>query len=317
MNKNSRIYIAGHTGMVGRSLVNALLCAGYQNLLLLTHQDLDLVEQSAVINFFKCHAIDLVIILAAKVGGIQANITTPSEFFYENAMISNHVIRAAYKAGIKYVLNIGSSCMYPKDLALLKESDLMTGVLEPTNKGYALAKLGAAYFCQAIEVQMGYHYKTLIPCNLYGPHDNFDPINAHMIPSAIRKIYSAKCSNKFFVSIWGDGQARREFMYVDDLTHCIVLAIEKGIESLPSMMNVGLGYDFTINEYYKKIAKILGYQGEFNHDLSKPVGMLRKCLDITLAKQWGWQAEYALDTGVAKTCEYFLKHIWEEGSVYV
>ena len=303
INKKSRIYIAGHTGMVGHSLIATLKTTGYENLVLTTRAKVDLTNSAQLQAFFAEYSIDVVILLAAKVGGIQANIANPTEFYLENTLIATNVIQAAWQAGVHTLLNIGSSCMYPAGRAWLSETDLMTGSLEPTNQGYALAKIGAAELCRAISQQYKLSYKTLIPCNLYGPYDNFHPEKSHMISAAIRKVHHAKQSGET-VEIWGDGKARREFMFVDDLSDCILQVIER-IEATPQMMNVGLGQDHTIQEYYDMIAKVLGYQGEYQYDLSKPVGMKRKRLNVDRATKWGWQYKTSLEQGIAKTYDYF------------
>lgn len=307
------LFIAGANGMVGQALVPVLKAAGYQNLLLPSREELDLINQSAVNDFFKQQSIDTVIILAAKVGGIQANIQNPVDYFYMNTMVTSNIIYAALQNDVKSVLNIGSSCMYPKDLPILRESDLLSGILEPTNQGYALAKLGANFFCKYVSDMYDYAYKTLIPCNLYGPYDNFNPATSHMISGVIYKIYHAIQDKTPCVTIWGDGLARREFMYVEDLARCILLALEKGLHTLPDWMNVGLGYDFTVDEYYHKIAATLGYTGDFHYDLKKPIGMKKKCLDVSLAHQWGFKAKYSLEVGLNKTWHYFEKnHLGKE-----
>lgn len=212
---------------------------------------------------------------------------------------------AAASHGVKYFINMGSSCMYPKDRETLSEEDLLTGKLEPTNEGYAIAKVSSALLCEYISRQFHYDYKTLIPCNVYGPYDNFDLLKSHMIPAAVRKIHEAKEQGFDEISIWGDGLSRREFMYVADLVDFIILAIKK-IKELPSMVNVGLGHDYSINEYYQKIAEVIGYHGSFSHDLDKPTGMRRKLLNVGRAHQLGWQAKTSLERGIFLTYQHYL-----------
>lgn len=291
--------------MVGMNLCRFLIEQGEHELLTPSRDELDLLNQEVVKNYIHQQQPDLIIHLAAVVGGIQANINSPVKFLVENTLINTHVIQSALLAGTPKFLNMGSSCMYPKDRERLHEEDLLTGKLEPTNEGYALAKNSSALLCRYISQQYGLAYKTIIPTNLYGPYDNFDLVSSHLMPAIIRKIHEAKQQSKNEVIIWGDGEARREFMYVDDLARFIILAMEL-MSELPDIINVGCGEDHTINEYYEKVAKVFGYQGGFVHDLSKPVGMRCKLLDVTRAKNLGWRSVVSLEEGIEKTYQFFL-----------
>lgn len=270
-------------------------------------KQLDLLNYASVEEYLSCHKPDIIIHAAGKVGGIQANLNHAAEFLSENLLMGLNLLLAAKKANIRKVLNLGSSCMYPRNATNpLMEDMILKGELEPTNEGYALAKIVVARMCQYITNEdKNFHYKTLIPCNIYGRWDNFDPTSSHMIPAVIRKIHEAIKGNKDAVQIWGGGTARREFMYAGDLADCIVHAITN-FDTLPQVMNIGLGYDYTIDEYYKIIASALGYHGKLVHDLSKPVGMTQKLVDIGKLRKWGWKAETSLEIGIAKTYEFYL-----------
>src|SRR3990167_3332248 len=300
-----KILITGSNGMVGRSLIKKLEQSSDIKLLVPTRHDLNLLNQEAVNNYFIIHQPEMIIHLAARVGGIQANILNPVEFLTENVLMNTFVIASALAQKIPRLLFLGSSCMYPKGREMLHESDMLTGLLEPTNEGYALAKISGASLCKYINQQYGLSYKTIVPCNLYGPYDNFNPIRSHLIPAMIRKLHNGKQQNINEVSIWGNGAVRREFMFVDDLSEFILLAI-KQIDNMPQQVNVGLGYDYTINEYYQIAAKIIHFQGKLVHDLDKPSGMQRKLLNVDLAKTLGWQANFSIEVGLQKTYDYFL-----------
>lgn len=250
----------------------------------------------------------MVIHAAGKVGGIHANIREPAGFLLENLDMGRNVVWAAHKAGIRRLINLGSSCMYPRNHSEpLGEEMVLKGELEPTNEGYALAKVVTARLCEYImKEDASFHFKTLIPCNVYGRFDNFDPARSHLVPAIIRKIHLAKQNSQQVVDIWGDGKARREFMYAGDLADALVRAI-KEFESLPSTMNVGLGYDYSINEYYQAAADAMGYEGEFVHDLTKPVGMARKLVSVERQKLWGWSARHVLREGIEETYRFYLK----------
>ena len=300
-----RILITGATGMVGHHLVQALQQKQGMYLLTPDRHQLNLLDRNNVEHYLKNNPCDLIIHLAARVGGIQANINAPVEFLVENTLINTQLIQAALQAKVPQFLNLASSCMYPRDRELLTEEDLLTGKLEPTNEGYAISKISVTLLCNYIQRQYGLAYKTLVPCNLYGPYDHFDLNKSHLIPAIIAKLHDAKINHKAEVEIWGDGTARREFMYVGDLVQFILQAMEK-LESLPEYINVGLGYDYSINEYYQTAAEIMGFNGKFSHDLTRPVGMRRKLLNIQKAVEFGWKPSVSLAEGIEKTYRYYL-----------
>ncbi len=306
----TKILITGSKGMVGRNLVERL--SGDREVVLLTpgRAELNLLDREAVSGYMNRTRPDIVFHLAAKVGGIQANINEPVEFFAENQLMNTHVILEAMGAGVKRLINLGSSCMYPRDRDILRESDMLTGELEPTNEGYALAKISAARLCEYISHSKDLMYKTVVPCNLYGRYDHFEIERSHMVPAVIRKLHEARESGHDEVSIWGDGESRREFMYVDDLIDFLILAMNR-LETLPDMVNVGLGIDYTVNEYYRVGASVVGYTGVFNHDLSKPAGMRRKLMDSSAVHKLGWKAKTSLEEGMKKTYQYYLSQIVE------
>ncbi|GGY76358.1 GDP-L-fucose synthase family protein [Marinobacter zhanjiangensis] len=305
-----RIFLTGGSGMVGQNL-QAHSYARECEVLAPSSRELDLTDQQAVLAYIQDNRPDVVIHAAGQVGGIQANMADPVGFLVNNSLMGLHVINSACQAGVRHCVNLASSCMYPRSAPNpLKEEQILTGELEPTNEGYALAKITATRLCQYInrmhdEVQ----YLTLIPCNLYGHHDSFDPAHSHMIPAVIRKIHEAREQGAETVEIWGDGEARREFMYAEDLADCVfeVIAQVKAGEPVPDLMNVGLGTDYSINEYYQAIAGVVGYMGRFEHDLSKPVGMRQKLIDSSRVNALGWHAKTPLDDGIAKTYQFFLE----------
>ena len=271
--------------------------------------ELNLMKYDDVHAFLKEHQVDCVIHCAGRVGGIQANIKNPVDFLTENSIMGQNIVLASKNLGIKKLINFGSSCMYPKAAKNpIKEDALLTGSLEPTNEGYALAKLNVAKLCEYVNKEnKDFHYKTLIPCNLYGYYDSFSPEKSHMIPAVIRKIYEAKKNNSPSVVIWGDGTAKREFLFTKELSK-IVSFILRDLQSLPNYLNIGLGRDYTIKEYYQEIASVIGYHGLFEFDKSKPVGMKQKLVDISRLKQLGWNKESNLRDGLEETFKYFLKN---------
>jgi len=303
-----KVLITGANGMVGKNLVERLTLNKNLELLTPKRSVLNLLDQDAVIAYMHEHQPDIVFHLAAKVGGIQANINEPVEFLVENTLMNTHVIMGAAHAGVKQLLNLGSSCMYPRGRDVLHESDMLTGELEPTNEGYALAKVMAARLCQYITKSKRLTYKTIVPCNIYGRYDHFDAVRSHMVPAVIRKLHEAKVRGDSEVSIWGDGESRREFMYVEDLIDFLVWAMSH-MQELPDMVNVGLGVDYSINEYYRVGAEVIGYTGAFTHDLSKPAGMRRKMMDVSLSQDLGWTAATSLRDGVEKTYEHYLREV--------
>lgn len=302
-----RILLTGGGGMVGRNLLEYSINTDIE-LVAPRSSELNLLDFSAVQSYLHELKPDMVIHAAGKVGGIQANMRQPVAFLMENIDIGRNIVLASYEVGIKQLINLGSSCMYPRNHDEPLDEDLiLKGELEPTNEGYALAKITIAKLCEYImREDASFHYKTLIPCNLYGRHDKFDPLHSHLIPAIIHKIYQAKQSGQTSVEIWGDGTARREFMYAGDLADALVHAIDQ-FETTPDLINIGLGHDYTINEYYEVVADVLRYEGSFTHDLTKPVGMARKLVSTNRQDKWGWKAKHSLREGIAKTYEYYLE----------
>jgi Nucleoside-diphosphate-sugar epimerases len=302
-----RILLTGGGGMVGRNFLEHPALDEFE-VLAPRSSELNLLDYAAVSAYLREHAPDMVIHAAGKVGGIQANMREPVHFLLDNLDIGRNIVWAAHEAGVKRLLNLGSSCMYPRNHSEpLTEDMVLKGELEPTNEGYALAKIITARLCEYImREDASYQYKTLIPCNIYGRHDKFDPTHSHLVPAIIHKIHQARQAGLNEVEIWGDGTARREFMYAGDLADCLVHAVQH-FDTLPSVMNVGLGDDVTINEYYQVAAEVIGYTGKFVHDLSKPVGMKRKLVSVEKSRAWGWQAKTNLRSGLAETYQYYLK----------
>jgi len=302
-----RVFLTGGGGMVGRNLLEHPFASKHE-VFSPSSSELDLRDFQAVDRWLSEKAPDVVIHAAGFVGGIQANLRDPVRFLLDNVDIGRNVISSSFKNNIKTLINLGSSCMYPRDAQNpLDEEMILKGELEPTNEGYALAKIFSARLCEYISREdSSYRYKTLIPCNIYGRHDKFEPIHSHMVPAIINKLHIAKTKNNDQVDIWGDGNARREFMYAGDLAECIWRAIDE-FDSLPATMNVGLGYDYTVNEYYRVAADVIGYKGMFVHDLSKPVGMKQKLVSIEKLEHWGWQASTSLQDGLRKTYQFYLE----------
>ncbi|TAK48937.1 MAG: NAD-dependent epimerase/dehydratase family protein [Xanthobacteraceae bacterium] len=294
-----RILLTGGNGLLGRALKRVL--AEERPPLQLDapgRAALDLTDQRAVRRHFATERYDAVIHAAATVGGIRANIERPTAFLAENILMNTLVIEAAREAGIGSLLFLGSSCMYPKDLGKdLAETDLLTAPLEPTNEGYALAKIAGARHCEAVSRQYGLAYRTVVPCNLYGPDDHFDFERGHLVAAALRKVHEAKRDGARAVTIWGDGEARREFMYVDDLAR-FILRWAGRLGELPPLINVGVGDDHSVNDYYRVAADVVGYGGDFTHDLAAPVGMRRKLMDVSQAHRLGWRAATPLAEGM-------------------
>lgn len=301
-----KIYITAKNGLVGKNLLENKQLQKHE-IFATSHSELDLMDYGAVKDFLYQKKPDMVIHCAGKVGGIQANIKSPYDFFMNNAVMGINVVRASKELGIKKFLNLSSSCSYPKDYKQpLKEEYVLQGELEPTNEGYALAKLSVLRMCEYISQQFSdFLYKTLIPCNLYGRYDKFSPENSHMIPAVIRKVHESKASHSSMIDIWGDGTARREFMYAGDLADGIAYVVDN-FEKIPTLMNIGLGYDYTVNEYYRAVAEVIGWDGIFKHDLSKPAGMKQKLVDITKLTKLGWKPKTSLKEGIKKTYDYFL-----------
>lgn len=303
-----KILITGSNGMVGRNIVEFEKSKNY---ILLTpnSSDLNLLDRKSVDEYIKLNNPDIVIHCAGIVGGIQANMANPVKFLVDNTQMGLNIIMASQEAGIKRFINMSSSCMYPREaINPLGEELILKGELEPTNEGYALAKITATRLCEYINREdEEYQYKTVIPCNLYGKYDKFDPKHSHMLPAVIKKIHEAKEAN-VDSDIWGSGEARREFMYAEDLADFIYYALEN-FEKMPQNINVGLGHDYTINEYYEAIAKIIGFKGKFIHDLTKPIGMKQKLIDDSKLKEFGWSYKTSLEDGIKKIYEYYLEEV--------
>ncbi len=294
--------------MVGRNIIALAKEQGFE-IDAPDRSTLDLLNYEAVLDYIKQSKPDVVMHCAGLVGGIQANIAAPFDFAFVNMQIGLNIVSASNAADIDNLLNFGSSCMYPRAAKNpLKESSILTGELEPTNEGYAIAKVSTARLAQYANSQFGRIYKTLIPCNLYGYWDKFDPEKSHMIPAVIRKLHEATLNNQTKVDIWGDGLARREFMFAEDLADFSLFSAAN-MGRLPDLLNVGLGSDYSINDYYKAIANVVGYKGDFIHDLSKPVGMKQKLVDTSIQSNLGWQPKHTLEEGLSKTYQYFLKEV--------
>jgi GDP-L-fucose synthase len=302
-----RILLTGGTGMVGRNLLEHPSLADLE-VLAPSSQELNLCDFSSVLSYIERHKPEMVIHCAGKVGGIQANIRKPLEFLTDNLDMGRNIVLAARQKGVKRLINLGCSCMYPRNQsAPLCEEMVLKGELEPTNEGNALAKIVVARMCDYIRQEdESFKFKTLIPCNLYGHHDKFDPTHSHLIPSIIYKIHQAMQCGHSNVEIWGDGTARREFMYAGDLADVLVRAITH-FDSLPNYMNIGLGHDHSVNDYYQIAAQVMGYNGSFTHDTSKPVGMARKLVNISRQLAWGWSSQNDLFEGISKTYNFYRK----------
>ncbi len=302
-----KIFLTGASGMVGRNILEHPNAARFE-FLAPTHQDLDLLDYQQVLYYLNNTKPDLIVHAAGRVGGIQANMAQPVEFLVENLAMAENIILAAKASRISQLLFLGSSCLYPRDIATpLTEDMILTGPLEPTNEGYALAKIVGAKLCQYISAtEPAFQYKTLIPCNLYGRWDKFDPQHSHMIPAVIHKTHQAMVNQEDSVEIWGDGTARREFMYAGDLADCIIEALNR-FESLPPLMNVGLGVDYTIDQYYETISGMVDFQGKLVHNKTKPVGMQRKLVSVEKMTAWGWQPKTTLEEGIRQTYQFYLE----------
>lgn len=306
MNKTDKIYIAGHRGLVGSAIFRALQKKGYKNLMVREHRELDLERQSDVDDFFQQEKPEYVSLAAAKVGGILANSTYPAEFIYKNLMIQTNVIHASYQNGVKKLLFLGSSCIYPRDCPQpMKEEYLLSGPLEPTNESYALAKIAGIKTCQAYNRQYGTNYVPVMPTNLYGPGDNFDLETSHALPALIRKFHEAKDQNMPYVEVWGTGNPKREFLYVDDLADACLFIMENYDDN--EIVNIGTGEGISIRELAGLISDIVGYKGEIRFDPSKPDGMPKKILNISKLKSFGWQASVSLREGIERTYEWYLR----------
>ncbi len=313
---SQRIYVAGHGGMVGSALCRRLAKRGDVEIVTRTHQQLDLTDQAAVNEFFKHQAIDQVYFAAAKVGGIFANNEYPANFIYDNLQMQCNVIHASFQAGVRKLLFLGSSCIYPRDASQpMVESALLTGPLEPTNEPYAIAKIAGIKLCESYSRQHGLDYRSVMPTNLYGENDNFHPQNSHVIPALMRRIHEAKVTGADEVVIWGSGRPMREFLHVDDMAQASVFVMELPHKKYTSLIdprcshiNVGSGLDCTIRELAETMSRVVGYQGELSFDSSKPDGTPRKLLDVSRLDELGWRASISLEEGLSHTYDWYLNN---------
>jgi GDP-L-fucose synthase len=310
-----RIYVAGHKGLVGSAIVRTLGAQGHTNLLTRSHHELDLTDQQQVRDFFAGEQIDQVYLAAAKVGGIHANDTYPAEFIYDNLMMEANIVHQAWRHGVKKLLFLGSSCIYPRMAPQpIKEEYLMSGTLEPTNEPYAMAKIAGIKLCESYNRQYGTDYRSVMPTNLYGPGDNYHPQNSHVIPALLRRFHEAKLSNAPEVVIWGSGKPMREFLYVDDMAAaCVhVMNLDQATyaahtEPMHSHINVGTGEDVTIADLARLVGETVGYRGQIGFDTSKPDGTPRKLLDVSKLKRLGWQASTPLQEGLRRAYAAFVE----------
>ena len=307
MEKSEKIFVAGHRGLVGSAVVRKLEREGFDNLVTRDRSQLDLRNEATVDLFFEQEKPAIVIFAAAKVGGIKANNDQPVEFLLDNIQIQNNVIRAAHHAGVRKLLFLGSSCIYPKHAPQpIPESALLTGPLEPTNEAYAIAKIAGIKLCQAFSREYGAHFISAMPTNLYGPNDNFDLLSSHVLPALLRKAHDAKTSGARELVVWGSGKPRREFLHVDDLAAACLFLLEK--YDSPEIINVGCGEDVSIRELAELICDVVGFKGELAWDTTKPDGTPRKLLDVSKVHELGWRHTIPLRDGIARTYEWFLKN---------
>jgi GDP-L-fucose synthase len=308
MNKTAKIYVAGHRGMVGSGITRLLKSRGYDNVITRTHSELDLLNQAAVHDFLNTEKPDYIFIAAAKVGGIQANNIYRADFIYQNLMIECNLTHGAYQAGINNLMSLGSSCIYPRDCPQpIKEEYLLSGPLEQTNEPYALAKIAGIKLCENYNRQYGTKYVSVMPTNLYGPGDNYDLNNSHVLPALIRKAHEAKLRKDPYLMVWGSGKPRREFLHVDDMARACVQLMEQGYDG--SFVNIGCGNDITIRELVEEVVAVVGFEGELQFDTSKPDGTPQKLLDVSKANALGWKAEIALRPGIQDAYSWFLEHV--------
>jgi GDP-L-fucose synthase len=307
MDKDAKIYVAGHRGLVGSAIKRSLEAKGYTNIIFRTHQELDLTNQQATKDFFELEKPDYVFLAAAKVGGILANSTYPAEFIYQNLMIATNVIHASYENSVKKLLSLGSSCIYPKFAPQpMKEEYLLTGGLEETNEAYAIAKIAAIRLCKHYNQQYDTNFMSVMPTNLYGPNDNFDLKTSHVLPALIRKFHDAKINNDPYVVVWGTGKPRREFLHVDDMADaCIYLMENFNAKDIGEFVNIGVGKDSTIAELVELIKEIVGFKGEIRYDTSKPDGTPQKLQDVTRLESLGWKAKISLRDGIRETYDWY------------
>jgi GDP-L-fucose synthase len=311
MDKNARIFVAGHRGMVGSSLLRRLEAGGYTNILTRTHAELDLLDQAAVRRFFTEERVDAVLLAAARVGGILANASQPAQFIYQNLTIEVNVIHAAFAAGVTRLVFFGSSCIYPKTCPQpIQEAYLLSSTLEPTNEPYAIAKIAGLKMCEAYNRQYGTRFVALMPTNLYGPNDNYDLQTSHVLPALIRKAHEARARSEDILTVWGTGTPRREFLHVDDLADATMFVLEHDVTE--GLLNVGVGSDLSIREIAQQVAQVVGFDGQIRFDTSKPDGTPRKLLDVSRLAAKGWQARIGLQDGIEATYREFLTRFGEK-----
>lgn len=303
MEKNAKIYVAGHRGLVGSAIVRHLQAAGYGNLVLKTHAELDLISQEAVREFFEAEKPEYVFLAAAKVGGIRANMESPAQFLYDNIVIQTNIIHQAYLSGVKKILILGSSCIYPRECPQpMKEEYLLDGKLEPTNEGYALSKIVALKMGEFYKRQYGFNAISVMPCNLYGQNDSFDPLHSHVLSATVKKFVDAIDEGRDSVVMWGTGNARREFLNVDDMAAACLFMMEH--YEGETFINIGCGEDYSIRELAETVARLTGFDGRIEWDTTKPDGMMKKCMDVTRMKEMGFEPRISLEEGI--------KHVIEE-----
>ena len=314
--RGKTIFVAGHRGMVGSAIVRRLAGLGHDAILTADRRELDLLDQAAVRRFFEANHIDMVYLAAAKVGGIHANNAYPAEFIHENLLIQANLIHAAHATDVDRLLFLGSSCIYPKLAAQpMREDALLTGLLEPTNEPYAIAKIAGIKMCESYNRQYGRRYRSVMPTNLYGPNDNFHPENAHVLPALMRRLHAAKAEGLPAVTVWGTGRAMREFLHVDDMARASVFVMELddavyAANTRPDLshINVGTGEDCTIRELAESLARVIGYAGRLDFDATKPDGTPRKLMDISRLRAMGWQPQIDIEDGLRQTYRWFLEH---------
>jgi GDP-L-fucose synthase len=307
IDRNQRVYIAGHRGLVGSAVWRAFAAAGFTQLIGRTRSELDLLDAAAVRQFYAAEKPAYVVVAAAKVGGILANSTLPAQFLYENLQIQNHLIHGAYEAGVKKLLFLGSSCIYPKLAPQpIKEEHLLTGPLEPTNEWYAIAKIAGIKMCQAYRRQYGCNFISAMPTNMYGPNDNFDLQTSHVLPALVRKFHEAKVAAASTVTCWGTGTPLREFLYADDLARACLFLLENYEEE--QLINIGYGSDVTVKQLAETVQRVVGYSGGITWDSSKPDGTPRKLMDSSRLFALGWKPQVDLETGIKLAYDFFLQH---------
>jgi len=320
INLNDKIFIAGSSGMVGSAIKRTFIKKGYKNILCPSRDDLNLLNFNAVENWFKQNTPDVVILAAAKVGGIYANLKYTGDFILENLKIQNNVIESSWKFRVKKFLFLGSSCIYPKLASQpLKEEYLLNGLLENTNESYSIAKIAGIKLCAALKIQYGFNAISLMPTNLYGQGDNYHPLNSHVLPSMINKFYEAKINGNKIVNLWGTGSPRREFLFVDDLAEALIFVLENVstsngllfdvLDNYQGLLNIGVGSDISIKELAKLISSIVGFEGKINWDSSKPDGTPRKLLDVSKLNKLGWSAQTSLEKGIKLTLKSYIKEL--------